>query len=273
MDKTRQILVDYAHNLMDYCEKSFGKYGITLDEIKLKNLSRYNVSRYRWLEDENNGTYFDFQFLIKFDEPDITPQDSKIFTNALKEICDDFFYYNPYPIKGKQIEKIDTIECEPFGDNKWSTSNAWFIFTISLVESYAGLDTWGNSIEDVAKGLGNFKPTDTYLGSEGYKYKVKVKLSEPGYFRKKLSYTGTFKYWDRFKDLHINLRHTGNILALQGLYKVAEYIPNPDIILIWSYRSREYPEDDYQAYLIHRKDFDVILQKWQNVITRIDKGK
>ena len=66
MDKNRQILVNYAHDLMAYFEKSFGKYDITLDEIKLKNLSRYNVGSYRWLDDENNETYFDFQFLIKF---------------------------------------------------------------------------------------------------------------------------------------------------------------------------------------------------------------
>ena len=57
-----------------------------------------------------------------------------------------------------------------------------------------------------------------------------------------LSYGNGFKYWDRFKKLTRFLpRHWSTNIRV-----AAEYIPNPDVVLVWA----DFP------VLMHKSDFE-----------------
>ena len=75
------------------------------------------------------------------------------------------------------------------------------------------------------------------------------------YKRSALSYGGAFKYWDRFTKL----KKMSKIRKGTDIKVVANYNPNPDIVIMWT---------DSGAFLLDKKDFikamNDILDSWSD---------
>lgn len=222
----------------------------------------------------NNEHYlsFDFKIIVYTKDSDVEESDRWVFVGAVKDWAEEYFLkHTTYPVKDYKLDNNIEVKCTSVRDYDIQ-GNSCMVFYINVCakEIRPDLPVWGDTIEDVANGLGQFKPVTEFYDEQfvGKKYITKVRLSDTAYARKKLTNTAAFKYWDRFQVLNnITFPNWFHIFAT-----VAEYKPNPDIILVWKgsgnpwYEPKEY---QYAVYLMHRADFDKVVAKARSVANTV----
>ena len=197
-------------------------------------------------------------------------EDEQVIKRFITDIITDFMNKTPYMLVNKSVfvKGLDV--------HKGHTDS--MIITIELKEKHNVKAFNGDTIDDVAKNIGGFEAASQYTigcfrnsyrdvenGEPRYKTGITAQVC---YIRDKLSYAGGFKFWDRFTKIRVK----GSSKLTQGdntaFLLAAEYNPNPDVVLVWvdSFKHKTLYGAENKALLMHRADFDNMINELKNVI-------
>lgn len=281
------IRVEYGNKIAKEIIQAFADEGLNFDwETGWNDYDKITAIRAAY------GYYGDPVISIRlagYDEDivsEIGEEDLSAIKNMVIKILDTYIAANPYePLTNNRsikkpydvTVKISTMHAGEYSREDRSPEDVLWI-GIDLEEAPRKVvhnepAFNGDTIDDVANGMGKFQPQNTFeiaycpadVDSSDYydkfeadKYKrLKINIK---YMRVGLSYAGGFKYWDRFqkikgKDIK-KVAGSSNNNYMTSFKLAAEYVPNPNIVLIWASIIGTW---DNAGILMERSEFDKMI--------------
>lgn len=261
-DWSEQDLAEqYGEKLVQYIEDEFEANRVYVD---------WQINDVKVSKNDNLSLITIMMTAFSDDFAEYGEEVEEVIKRFITDIITDFMGKTPYMLANKSIfvKRLDV--------HKGHTDS--MIITIELKEKHNVKAFNGDTIDDVAKNIGGFEAASQYTigcfrnsyrdvenGEPRYKTGITAQVC---YIRDKLSYAGGFKFWDRFTKIRVK----GSSKLTQGdntaFLLAAEYNPNPDVVLVWvdSFKHKTLYGAENKALLMHRADFDNMINELKNVI-------